>query len=56
MFVSHYGCFCPVVEVWGSRNGGPVALNLVVWHEETVPKQWRKGLLVYLFKTNFGVW
>ena len=50
MFVSHYGCFCPVVEVWGSRNGGPVALNLVVWHEETVPKQWRKGLLVYLFK------
>ena len=22
----------------------------VVWHEETVPKQWKEGLLVNLFK------
>jgi len=22
----------------------------VVWHEETVPKQWREGLIVNLFK------
>ena len=22
----------------------------VVWHEETSPKQWREGLIVYLFK------
>ena len=25
-------------------------LSKVVWHEETVPKQWRKGLIVNLFK------
>ena len=24
----------------------------VVWHEETVPKQWREGLIVNLFKED----
>ena len=29
-------------------------LLLVIWHEETVPKQWREGLRVNLFKKEIG--
>ena len=38
------------------KYGGVGMVNLlhqlfqVVWHEETVPKQWREGLIVNLFK------
>ena len=35
----------------GERNGGPAASAFkVVWHEETVPKQSKEGLIVNLFK------
>ena len=26
----------------------------IVWHEETIPRQWREGLIVNLFKKGAG--
>ena len=42
--------------VKNNNSGGMVylleQLFSVIWHEETVPKQWREGLIVNLFKKS----